>query len=221
MKEKVVIFGLSDFARIAWAYLDRSDKYEIVAFTVHNDFVSESLFMGLPVVPFEEISNLYPPSVYKMFVAIGFKNLNKARQSVYEQCKIKGYILISYISPDAMVFDLNCVGDNCFIFENNTVQPFVKIGNNTIVWSGNHIGHDAVVGNHVFISSHVVVSGHVKIGDRSFIGVNSTFKDGIAVGSDCFIGAGSLILKDAADGSVFKGQAAELSPVPSSRLRGI
>lgn len=106
-------------------------------------------------------------------------------------------------------------------FENNVVQPFVKIGNDSILWSGNHIGHDAIVGDHVFISSHVVISGHVKIGDRSFIGVNSTIKDGVTIGNDCLIGAGSLILKDAADNSVFKGLSAELSPVPSSRLRGI
>ncbi len=221
MKEKIIIFGLSDFARIAFAYLSRSDKYQVVAFSVNNDFILEPEFMGLPVVPFEKINIFYSPSEYKIFVAIGFKNLNKARQNVYEQCKEKGYLLISYISPNATVFDHTCVGDNCFIFENNVVQPFVKIGNNTIIWSGNHIGHDVIVGNNVFISSHVVVSGHVKIGDRCFIGVNSTIKDGIAIGSDCFIGAGSLILKDAADGSVFKGQVAELSPVPSSRLRGI
>ena len=73
--------------------------------------------MGFPIVPFEEINNLHPPTEYKMFVAIGFKNLNKARQNIYELCKSKGYELISYISPDAIVFDHNCVGDNCFVFE--------------------------------------------------------------------------------------------------------
>jgi len=221
IKEKIVIFGLGDFARIVCAYLSRSEKYQVVAFSVHNEFISESSLMGFPIVPFEEINNLHPPTEYKMFVAIGFKNLNKARQNIYELCKSKGYELISYISPDAIVFDHNCVGDNCFVFENNVVQPFVKIGNDSILWSGNHIGHDAIVGDHVFISSHVVISGHVKIGDRSFIGVNSTIKDGITIGNDCLIGAGSLILKDAADNSVFKGLSAELSPVPSSRLRGI
>lgn len=221
MNEKIVIFGLGDFARIASAYLSRSDRYRVIAFSVHNSFITEPVFMGLPVVPFEEITKIYPPATCKMFVAIGYKNLNKARQNVYEECKGKGYELISYISPDAIVFDPECIGDNCFIFENNVIQPFVKIGNNTIVWSGNHIGHDAVIGDHVFISSHVVVSGHVKIGDRCFVGVNSTFKDGVTIGNDCLIGAGSLILKDASDGSVFKGLPAELSPVPSSRLRGI
>ena len=55
-------------------------------------------------------------------------------------------------------------GDNCFILEDNTVQPFVRIGSNVTLWSGNHIGHDSTIGDHCFISSHVVVSGHVDIG---------------------------------------------------------
>ncbi len=82
IKEKIVIFGLGDFARIVCAYLSRSEKYDVVAFSVHKEFISELTFMGLPIVPFEDISSLYPASGYKMFVAIGFKNLNKARQNV-------------------------------------------------------------------------------------------------------------------------------------------
>ena len=58
-------------------------------------------------------------------------------------------------------------GDNCFILEDNTIQPFVSIGNNVTLWSGNHIGHDSTIDDHCFIASHVVVSGHVRVGTRS------------------------------------------------------
>ena len=51
------------------------------------------------------------------------------------------------------------IGENCFIFEDNTIQPFVKIGDDVVLWSGNHIGHHAEIGDHCFISSHVVISG--------------------------------------------------------------
>lgn len=221
MIQKIIIFGLGDFARIATAYLNRSENFEVVAFTVHAEFISHSEFMGKPVIPFEEIINYYSPKDFKMFVAIGFKNLNKARQKIYDDAKSKGFQLISYICPGASVFDPSCLGDNCFVFENNVVQPFVKIGNNVILWSGNHIGHDCQIGDHVFISSHVVVSGYAKIGDRCFVGVNCTIKDGVKIGNDCLLGAGTLILKDAAEFSVFKGLGSEISPVPSHRLRGI
>lgn len=212
---------MGDFARIAFLYLQRSAEFEVVAFSVHSRFIQAPVFMDKPVVAFENIENEFPLQEFKMFVAVGFKNLNKARSDVYSQCKSKGYELITFVSPHAFVFDRNCLGDNCFVFENNVIQPGVKIGNDVILWSGNHIGHDSIIGDHAFISSHVVISGHVKIGERCFLGVNSTFKDGITIGNDCLVGAGSLILKDAADASVFKAAPAELSPVPSHRLRGI
>lgn len=69
------------------------------------------------------------------------------------------------------------MGDNCFVFENQTIQPFVKIGNDVIIWSGNHIGHHSMIGDHCFISSHVVISGNVKIEPYCFLGVNSSIRD--------------------------------------------
>jgi len=111
------------------------------------------------------------------------------------------------------------VGDNCFIFEDNTVQPFVTIGNNVTLWSGNHIGHHSVIHDHCFIASHVVVSGGVEIGEQCFIGVNATLRDHIRVGARCVIGAGALLLDHAEPEGVYLGAATERSRVPSSRLR--
>ena len=36
-----------------------------------------------------------------MFVAIGFSGVNRARREVYEQCKARGYELISYVNSKA------------------------------------------------------------------------------------------------------------------------
>jgi acetyltransferase-like isoleucine patch superfamily enzyme len=107
------------------------------------------------------------------------------------------------------------------VFENNVIQPFVRIGSDTVLWSGNHVGHDATIGSHCFVSSHVVVSGRAVVGDYCFLGVNSTLRDGVTLGDGCVVGAGAVVLKDAAPGSVLRGTAAELSPVPSHRLKAI
>ena len=85
------------------------------------------------------------------------------------------------------------IGDNCFILENNTIQPFVSIGNNVTLWSGNHIGHHSEICDHVFMASHVVVSGGVHIGSQSFLGVNATLINNISIGEGCVIGAGALV----------------------------
>ena len=96
-----------------------------------------------------------------MFVAIGFSGVNRARREVYERCKALGYELITYVNSKADYWGELTIGDNCFVFEENVIQPIVRIGNNVILWSGNHIGHDSTIEDHVFIASHAVVSGNV------------------------------------------------------------
>jgi sugar O-acyltransferase (sialic acid O-acetyltransferase NeuD family) len=136
-------------------------------------------------------------------------------------CKSKGYKLITYINSKATHWGEIEVGDNCFIFEGNVIQPFVKIGNDVIMWSGNHIGHDSSIGDHCFIASHAVISGNVRIGPYCFIGVNATFRDGIIVAPECIIGAGALILKDTIEKGVYKGHKSESAPYASSNLKEI
>jgi sugar O-acyltransferase (sialic acid O-acetyltransferase NeuD family) len=217
--KKVVLFGTGDFARVACVYLRMDSAYEVAAFTANESRITDRRLLDLDVVPFETIEQTHPPDQFAMFVAIGFKRLNKARAEIYNQCKAKGYELISYINSKAVQWGEITVGDNCFIFENNVLQPFVRIGNDVILWSGNHIGHDSVIGDHCFIASHAVISGNVKIGSHCFIGVNATFRDGITVGPECVIGAGALILKDTKPGEVYAAEGTPVSKVPSSRLK--
>lgn len=174
-----------------------------MAFTVHRRFQSAATLSGLPVIPFEDLADSHSPDEFAMFVAIGFSRCNRARAEVYELCKAQGYELITYVNSKATVWGEVDAGDNCFILENNVVQPFVKLGNNVILWSGNHIGHDSTIGDHCFVSSHVVVSGNVKIGPYCFLGVNATVRDGISIGHGCIIGAGAVILKDTGEDEAY------------------
>lgn len=218
---KVVLFGTGDYARVASVYLTQDSPHEVVAFTVHEKYLTAPTLLGRPVVPFEEVVSRYPPGDVAMLVATGFKGINAVRAELYQACKALGYEMISYVCSKAVTWGDVEVGENTFIFENNVLQPFVKIGNNTVLWSGNHIGHDATIGNHCFVTSHSVISGNATVGDYCFIGVNATLRDGVTVGERSVIGAGAVVLKDVAPCSVLKGQAAELSPVPSTRLRAI
>lgn len=217
--KQLVIFGTGSFARVAHVYLSQDSPYEIAAYTLHEKYLEDKQFMGIDVVPFEHLHETHPPDQYAMFVAIGFKRVNKARADIYEECKAKGYELISYINSKATHWGEIEVGDNCFIFEENVIQPFVKIGNNVIIWSGNHIGHDVHIGDHCFIASHAVISGNVKIGSYCFIGVNATFRDGIRIAPECVIGAGAVILKDTKDKGVYPGPVSEALPISSSELK--
>lgn len=217
---KVVIFGTGGFGRIASVYLSKDSAYDVAAFTVHERYIRERQLLGIDVVPFERIEQTHPPDRFAMLVAIGFKNLNKLRAEIYALCKSKGYELISYINSKATHWGEIELGDNCFIFENNVIQPFVKIGNDVIIWSGNHIGHDSSIGDHCFIASHAVISGNVKIGPYCFIGVNATLRDGITVAAECVIGAGAIILKDTKERGIYASRNTKLAPLTSSQLKG-
>lgn len=217
--KKVVIFGTGDIAQVVHYYLTHDSNYEIVAFTVDEDYLKEKQLFNLPVVPFEEVERYYPPEEFAMFIAIGYKQVNKLRAQKYYSAKKSGYRLISYVSPKSIVWGNVEVGDNCFVFENQTIQPFVKIGDNVIIWSGNHIGHHSVIGDHCFITSHVVISGNVKIEPYCFLGVNATIRDGITIARECVIGAGAIILKNTTEKGVYRGKAAELYSGDSSKVK--
>jgi len=215
---KIVVFGAGQLADVAHFYLTHDSPHEVVAFTVDNEFMKDKEHMGLPVVPFEEVEASYPPDGFKMFVPVSYRQVNKLRAEKYYQSKDKGYDLINYICSKAITWPGLVVGDNCFIFENNVIQPFVEIGNNVTLWSGNHIGHHVVIKDHCFIASHVVVSGSVTIEPYCFLGVNATIRDNITIARECVIGAGTVILKNTKEKCVYIGTAAKLYSSDSSQI---
>jgi sugar O-acyltransferase (sialic acid O-acetyltransferase NeuD family) len=206
---KLVVFGAGDIARLAHFYFTGDSGHEVVAFVVDPAYRTADTFMDLPLVASTEVHDRYPPSLHQAFVALSYTGMNAVRAEKYQWMKSLGYGLVSYVSSRCSYLSQFPPGDNCFILEDNTVQPYVRIGNDVTLWSGNHIGHDATVGDHCFISSHVVVSGHVDIGEACFIGVNATLRNSIRIGPRTLIGAGATIMKDTAEGSVYLGPRAE------------
>jgi len=201
--KKIVVFGYGTFAEIIHQYLTDDSEYEVVAFTLDDKYIKEDTYLGLPMVPFSKIQELYPPLDYFMHIGLSYTNLNHLRENCYYEAKAKGYTLPTYISSKATVLTKYPIGDNCFIFENNTIQPFVKIGNNVILWSGNHIGHHGEIQDHNFISSHVVISGQCLIKSNCFIGVNSTIAHGVTIEKENLIGASSYIAKNTEPKAVY------------------
>ena len=215
---KLVIFGAGDIARLAHYYFTNDSEHQVVAFTVDEKYKEAGTFLELPLVAFEEVGERYPPADFKMFVALSYARMNKIREEKYHRAKEKGYALVSYVSSRCSFLTQHPVGDNCFILEDNTIQPFVTIGNNVTLWSGNHIGHDAVIEDHVFLASHIVVSGYVRIGNNCFIGVNATLRNSITIAPETLIGAGAVIMKDTVARGVYLAPRAELYSKTSDQI---
>lgn len=200
---KLIIFGTGDIAQIANYYFEIDSTYEVVAFTADAVYIKNDLFENKPVVPFEVIQEQYSPSEYKMFIATSYAKLNKIRTAKYNEAKLKGYQMASYVSSRCSYLSQHPCGDNCFIFEDNTIQPYVKIGNNVTLWSGNHIGHHSTIEDHNFISSHVVISGHCHIKSFCFLGVNATLHNNVIIGEENIIAAGAIVSKNTLEKEVW------------------
>jgi sugar O-acyltransferase (sialic acid O-acetyltransferase NeuD family) len=208
LNKHVVIFGLSDFAELAHYYLTNDSEYEVVAFTVNKEYLTKTTFKGLPVVPFEELEQHYSPEDISLFSPMTGIKMNTVRKKIYLEGKQRGYTFITYVSSKATVCD-TMIGENCFILEDNTLQPFTEIGNNVIMWSGNHIGHHGKIEDHVFFTSHVVLSGHCHVKERAWFGVNATIRDGLTIGEGSLIAMGALITKPTEDDGFYVGAPAK------------
>jgi sugar O-acyltransferase (sialic acid O-acetyltransferase NeuD family) len=205
----LLIFGAGDIARLAHRYFETDSPHTVAAFTVDRDYRKADSFCGLPLVDFETVPERYPAQRFQMFVALSYARMNRLRADKYFRAKEMGYSLVSYVSSRCSYLT-DPPGDNCFILEDNTVQPFVRIGSNVTLWSGNHVGHDSTVDDHCFVTSHVVISGNVKIGAYCFLGVNSTLRNSIVVAPETLVGAGAVIMKDTKPKGVYLPARAEL-----------
>ena len=216
--KKLVILGDGAFAEIAYEYFTHDSEYTVVGFAVEAEFLKRSDLFGLPVVPFEQIEEHFSRHEVEFYAALVYNQLNRLRTRFFEAAKAKGYRPASYISSRAFVWPNVQLGEHCFIFEDNTIQPFVRIEDNVVLWSGNHIGHHSVVRANCFISSHVVVSGFCDIGRSSFIGVNATLANNINIGEDNWVGPSITIMRNTEPNQLFKSDQPEAAKVAAKRF---
>ena len=219
--KQIIIVGAGESAAIAYEYFTHDSPYSIVGFAVEREYIVENEFLGLPVLPYEEIEERHDPSNTSAFVAISSSKLNRVRTRLYNQTKSKGYDLATYVSSNAFVWKNVEIGENSFIFENNVLQPFTEVKNNVVLWSGNHIGHRTVICDNVFVSSHVVISGYCKIENSSFIGVNSSVANNVTIAKDNFIAMQSGVTKNTEENSIYKGMPAQRSKVSALEYCGV
>jgi sugar O-acyltransferase (sialic acid O-acetyltransferase NeuD family) len=214
----LVIFGAGDIARLAHFYFTNDSDRKVVAFAVDGEYRTADTFLDLPLVSASELPRLFPPRDHDVFVAMSYARMNALRRARFDAVRDLGYRCATYVSSRCSYLAKDPPGANCFILEDNTVQPFVRIGDNVTLWSGNHIGHDSVIGSHCFISSHVVVSGHVTIGEACFIGVNATLRNSITIADRTLIGAGAVIMKDTEPDSAYLGSRSQKFSKRSDQL---
>lgn len=213
---KLILLGDSAFAEVAFEYFTHDSPYEVVAFAVERAFLKRTELFGRPVVAIEDLPSTYAPADHAFYAALVYTQLNRLRTRLYYTVKEMGYQPASYISPRAFVWRNAKIGEHCFIFENNVIQPFVEIGNNVVLWSGNIIGHHTRIQDHCFISAHVAIAGFCNIGESCFLGVNATLGNNANVGADCLLGAGTVVVTDVAADTIVNGPMGKVAKVSAT-----
>jgi sugar O-acyltransferase (sialic acid O-acetyltransferase NeuD family) len=217
----IVIFGAGQIAEVAKVYMDAHSDDRIVGFTVDAQYAKVDRFHGLPVVPWENLEEFFPPDQVWLLGPLSYRRLNEFRRARYLEGKRRNYRFASFIHPNSHVYTKE-IGENCFILEANVIQPFAKIGNNVMIWSNNHIGHHSIIGDHCFLVGQVAIAGDTRIGEGCFLGGKVGISGGLTIGDDCFLSIGVVVTKDLASGSVvLRGARDRVAAFPSSRMRGL
>ena len=200
MKKGLIIFGIGKIAEVVYYFAKEECNFDVVAFCVDKEYIQANTFKGLPLVPFEQVKEYYPPERYDVFVAVGYQDLNRLREKKCIEAINKGYQLVNVISS-GIPRDLK-FGWNCFIMPPAIIHPCIKIGNNVFIWSGAMVGHHSIINDHCWLTSCCNVSGNVQIGANTFLAVNATIGHSVRIGKNCFLGANTLVTKDLEDEKV-------------------
>ena len=195
MGQKLVIYGAGELAELAYFYFTHDSSYTPVAFSVDAEYKKEESFLGLPLVSFEEVEDIYPPDEVSFFCAIGYKQM-RLRSEPYLKAKKKGYRFVSYVSSKAVVQPDLQMGENNFIMPNVAIDPFVKIGDNNILWSSSLIASYSTIGDHNHISCGVTLASSVRVGSSCFIGAGATIIDRLVLADESAVAAAALLRND-------------------------
>ena len=110
--DKTIIFGTGGGANTAFQYLSSSKQHEVVGFTADREMIKEQVFLEKPVIPFDELEKHYSPTEFKLFVLLGFSNLNALRIKKFLEAKEKGFSFTSYVSERASIHPSVKIGQN-------------------------------------------------------------------------------------------------------------
>lgn len=199
---------------VAWYVLNHDSPHEVVGFTADAAWCRTTTWHDVPVVPFENLEERFPPDEYALLIPLGWTRCHRLRAAKYAEGKSRGYSFITHVSSRAIVWPDLQIGHNSMIDEGAIVRPFARIGDDCMLAIGCTVSHHAIIGDHVFIAAHAVVAGGATIGERCVLGLNSTVRDGIAVKSGCFVAAGAVVTVDTEPDGMYMGVPARRHPLP-------
>lgn len=209
MKEKIVLVGCGQHARVVLYNLKEQGVYEVACFVDSDINKVGQIYEGYRVAgtydDLDIIKNTY--NTNKFFIAFG--NM-KYRKTVYEKFVKSGWEAVNIFHPRAVISEKAIIGKGVLIECGCLITPNPIIGDNVVVNTGSQVNHDNVIENHVYIASGVVLSGGVRIKENTLIDDGVIVSLGRTVPANSIVGAGAVVTKDFVDEGKYVGVPARL-----------
>lgn len=192
MKDKVVIFGNTEYSFMIAEYIRQFCNVCVSAFVINKDYISESQFHGIDVVAFEDIENKFKSDEVDFILGLGYKSMNTIREKIYISIKEKDYNVASFVHPSAVV-ETNDLGEGNIILSGAYIGPNSRIGNANIIWNGCNISHNVTIGDYNYFSPSATLGGFAQVGNNCFFGLGSVIRSSVSVADKTLIGAGTYL----------------------------
>lgn len=214
MREKILLVGAGQHARVVLYNIQEQNKYDVIGILDKNldKAKEEKFFEGIPILDIDyskiDLKELKEKlGTDKFFISFG--NM-KYRKKVWELFKNSGWNSVNIIHPNAVISKNAKLGEGILIECGCLITPNPIIGDNVVVNTGSQVNHDNIIENHVYIASGVVLSGGVKIGENTLLDDRVIVTLGREVGKNSLIGAGAVITKNLEDNIVAYGNPAKV-----------
>ena len=215
--KKIIIYGNGKHAEQIAFLISYYRLGKVVSFTVEHKFITNKNLMNIPVIPFENLEDSFPPQGYDMFVAIGAQKMNQLREEIYYKCKAKGYSMTNLLCPgNNDLVASTPMGDNVFI-DGSSFSSFIKLGNN-VSFQGVNLGHHTEIHNHV-LGAACIIGASCIIENNVLIGVGAIIAPGVKVGAYSFVSPGCIITKDVEPYSVYTNKSTQKRTIHSLRIK--
>lgn len=207
-KEKILLLGCGEHARMVIDNIEDEGRYEIFGLTTNSTEELGQKIAGYDVICMdEEIDRVFSenPDITGYFLGVG--NM-RARKMLYEKLDAT-YKAVNIIHPAATISKHAKIGVGNIFEAYTKVANGVNLGSHCIVNSFSAINHDQIIENNVLIAGNVSMAGK-KIGENTIIADGSSIGFKRNVGKNCIIGDGSVVTKDIPDFSIAYGNPAKV-----------
>ena len=207
--KQAVLAGNSVTANILNDYLAGDERYQIRGTTVDDAFADKGGVAGLETVALSRLADLLTAQHGVVIMAMGYDDINRSRESMFQRLQRMGYRIETYVHPDAGIYTDSPLGEGCVVLPGAVIEPGAQLGANSVVWSNVTLAHHCSVSENCWIASGAVISGHARIQRNTFVGVNATVVNEVEIGEYNIIGGGALITRSTNASSVHLARSGE------------